>query len=178
METAACLLLSCRFCARHPGPLSPVLGSPQVFRFCRPKCHKAFQKKRNPRKIRWTKAFRRAAGKEMKVDSTFEFEKRRNKPVKYDRELMGATIRAMKRVQQIQKAREDRYFDKRMSLAKEAEKEAAKIEIAEGLDLVKPAVVREKEKEKAVAAVAKEAKKKEKAGGAKAKEGKVKMEVE
>ncbi|CAN0490344.1 unnamed protein product, partial [Ectocarpus sp. 8 AP-2014] len=70
----------------------------KVFRFCRSKCHKNFTRKRNPRKSKWTKAFRRAAGKEMSVDTTFDFEKRRNRPVKYDREAMGKTLLAMKKV--------------------------------------------------------------------------------
>lgn len=144
----------CYFCS---GPCYPghgmmfVRNDSKIFRFCRPKCHRAFIKKRNPRKVRWTKAFRKAAGKEMKVDATFEFEKRRNKPVKYDRELMGATIRAMKRVAEIQKAREDRFYAKRMAGVEEAEKERAKVELAEGIDLVKPAIVRERE-EKVLAA--------------------------
>ena len=108
----------------------------QVFRFCRPKCHKAFLRKRNPRKVKWTKAFRKSAGKEMKVDSTFEFEKRRNKPVRYDRELMGATIRAMKRIGEIQQAREKRFYTNRMKGRKAVEKSQRAIEIAQNIDLV------------------------------------------
>lgn len=78
-------------------------------------------------------------------DATFEFEKRRNKPVKYDRELMGATIRAMKRVSEIQKARDARHWDKRMALAKASEKEANAIEIAESIHLVAPSLARKAE---------------------------------
>ncbi|ERE68270.1 putative ribosome biogeneis protein RLP24-like protein [Cricetulus griseus] len=48
----------------------------KVFRFCKSKCHKNFKKQQNPRQVRWTKAFRNAAGKELMVDISFEFEKR------------------------------------------------------------------------------------------------------
>jgi large subunit ribosomal protein L24e len=66
--------------------------------------------KRNPRKVRWTKAFRKAAGKEMTIDSTFEFEKRRHIPVRYDREHMQKTVDAIKRIQEIKSKRERQFY--------------------------------------------------------------------
>ena len=64
--------------------------------------------KRNPRKLKWTKAYQGSC-KGDDGDSTFDFEKRRNRPEKYDREVMANT-HAMKTVQRIQKAREDRFY--------------------------------------------------------------------
>ncbi|EJT98316.1 hypothetical protein DACRYDRAFT_118622 [Dacryopinax primogenitus] len=112
----------CYFCSTnvYPGHGSAfVRNDAKVFRFCSSKCNKNFKMKRNPRKVRWTKAFRKAAGKEMIVDSTFEFEKRRNVPVRYDRELMATTLKAMKRIGEIRQRRERAFFKNRMAVAKE-----------------------------------------------------------
>lgn len=70
--------------------------------------------KRNPRKVKWTKAFRAGAGKEMTLDTTLEFEKRRNVPVRYNRQLVGTTIKAMKRVAEIKAKRELVEYKKRV----------------------------------------------------------------
>lgn len=53
-----------------------------------------FTRKKNPRKLKWTKAFRKAAGKELTLDPAFEFEKQRNVPVQYNRELWQKTGRS------------------------------------------------------------------------------------
>lgn len=78
----------------------------------------------------------------MAVDSTFEFEKRRNRPVKYDRDLMGKTIVAMNRVQQIKEKREERFFASRMNDAKAEKKKQARVEIEKSIELLAPAVAK------------------------------------
>lgn len=78
--------------------------------------------KRNPRKVKWTKAFRKAAGKEMTIDSTIDFEKRRNVPVRYDRELVQTTIKAMKRIGEIKNKREHAFWKNRMAVAREKQR--------------------------------------------------------
>jgi large subunit ribosomal protein L24e len=122
-----------------------VRNDSKQFRFCRSKCHRNFSKKRNPRKVAWTKAYRKTRGKEMAVDSTFDFEKRRNRPVKYDRDLMGRTILAMQKVETIQSARENRFFDHRMKDAKAEKKIQARVEIEKSIELLAPAVANREE---------------------------------
>merc|ERR1711890_208626 len=94
----------------------------KVFHFCRSKCHKAFKRKKNPRKAKWTKAFRKSAGKELAVDPSFEFEKKRNIPVKYDRELWANTVTAMQRVEEIKNKRQAHHIFQRMKMAKKIQK--------------------------------------------------------
>ena len=89
------------------------------FRFCRSKCHKAFKQRRNPRKLKWTKAFRKAAGKELAVDSTLTFAQRRNVPVRYNRELVATTLKAMARIEEIRQKRERAFYKNRMRGNKE-----------------------------------------------------------
>jgi large subunit ribosomal protein L24e len=92
--------------------------------------------KRNPRKLKWTKAFRKSAGKEMVVDSTLTFAARRNVPVRYNRDLVAKTLKAMERVSEIRQKRERVFYKKRMAGNKEREKEANRKLVAENEHLL------------------------------------------
>ena len=72
----------------------------------------------------------------MSVDTTFDFERLRHRPVKYDRELMKKTVRAMDRVQEIKSAREKRFWDKRMEPNKKMQEQRDLKEVEQGLDLI------------------------------------------
>lgn len=95
-----------------------------------------FKMKRNPRKLKWTKAFRKAAGKEMTVDSTLQFAARRNVPVRYDRDLMAKTLKAMERVSEIRQRRERVFYKKRMAGKRERELANARKLVAENEHLL------------------------------------------
>lgn len=115
-------IYSCHFCSSpvYPGHgIMFVRNDAKEFRFCRSKCHKAFKQRRNPRKLKWTKAFRKAAGKELAVDSTLTFSARRNVPVRYNRDLVATTLKAMARVEEIRQKRERAFYKNRMKGNKE-----------------------------------------------------------
>ncbi|WVQ86094.1 hypothetical protein IAT38_008262 [Cryptococcus sp. DSM 104549] len=131
----------CYFCSTnvYPGHGTMfVRNDAKCFRFCSSKCHKNFKMKRNPRKVRWTKAFRRSNGKEMVVDTTFEFEKRRNVPVRYDRELVASTLKAMERVSEIRAKREKAFWKNRMSGNAAKNMRDTALDIERHLELVQP----------------------------------------
>ncbi|CAC5400808.1 probable ribosome biogenesis protein RLP24 [Mytilus californianus] len=152
-------LEKCYFCSStvYPGHgIQFVRNDCKIFRFCRSKCHRAFKKKRNPRKAKWTKAFRKAAGKELTVDPSFEFEKRRNVPVKYDRELWQTSIKAMKRIEEIRIKRQNQYILNRLKKGKELRKEADVKEVEKNIHLIRAPGAKGKQLERKMVQVIKE----------------------
>merc|ERR1719402_580051 len=130
----------CYFCGSsvYPGKgVRFVRNDCKIFNFCRSKCHKNFKKKKNPRKAKWTKAFRKSSGKELASDPSFEFEKRRNIPVKYDRELWSNTIKVMQRVEEIKNKRQAHHIFQRMKIAKKIQKQKDIKEVERDLALIK-----------------------------------------
>lgn len=93
-----------------------LFGHAKIFRFCRSKCHKNFKMKRNPRKVKWTKAYRKLHGKELTQDATFEFERRRNRPERYNREVVEQTLKAMKKIDEVRVQREAKFWESRCDL--------------------------------------------------------------
>ena len=107
-------------CSVYPGHgIKFVRNDCSSFLFCGSKCHKHFKAKRNPRKVKWTKVSRAIRGKEMVNDNVFDFEQRRNRPVRYDRELYTNVVQAMKSVERIRRMRVSRFHRTRHLMQRE-----------------------------------------------------------
>eukprot|EP00271_Cylindrocystis_brebissonii_P008990 TRINITY_DN23559_c0_g1_i1.p1 TRINITY_DN23559_c0_g1~~TRINITY_DN23559_c0_g1_i1.p1 ORF type:complete len:178 (-),score=41.28 TRINITY_DN23559_c0_g1_i1:646-1179(-) len=133
-------LEKCWFCSStvYPGHgIAFVRNDAKTFRFCRSKCHKNFKMKRNPRKVKWTKAYRRVHGKDLAVDTTFELERKRNRPERYDRNVVADTVKAMKRIGEIQEKRQAKFWEKRMAGKKAQEASEAVAELQQNIHMVK-----------------------------------------
>ncbi|XP_065856662.1 probable ribosome biogenesis protein RLP24 isoform X2 [Euphorbia lathyris] len=132
-------LEKCWFCSStvYPGHgIQFVRNDAKIFRFCRSKCHKNFKMKRNPRKVKWTKAYRRLHGKDMTEDTTFEFERKRNRPERYDRNLAENTLKAIKKIVKIRNDRGIKHIEKRKMGKKLKERKEAQKELEQGIHLV------------------------------------------
>ena len=138
---------TCYFCS---GPIYPghgivfVRNDSKMFRFCRSKCHRAFKAKKNPRKIRWTKAYRKTHGKELVTDPVYDFEQIKDTAIKYNRNVWVDTIQAMEKLDKIRTERENKFFDMRMRKAKKTQKEIIKKDLIRHEMLISDPKIREK----------------------------------
>uniref|UniRef100_A0A915J0E2 Probable ribosome biogenesis protein RLP24 n=1 Tax=Romanomermis culicivorax TaxID=13658 RepID=A0A915J0E2_ROMCU len=133
-------LEKCYFCSStiYPGHgITFVRNDCTIFRFCRSKCRKSFNMKRNPRKVKWTKASRKARGKDLVQDSVLDFEKRRNESVQYNRELWDQVVDAAKTSQQIKDKRAGQYIKARLDKGKVLRKRQDLKNLEKNIHLIK-----------------------------------------
>ena len=103
-----------------------------------------FKAKKNPRKTRWTKAYRKTHGKELVSDPVYEFEKSRDTPMKYNRNIWTDTVQAMDKLSILRKKREDRFFERRMKRAQHDKNEIIKSNLMKHEQLISNPKIREK----------------------------------
>merc|ERR1711988_310358 len=99
--------------------------------------------------MKWTKAYRKTHGKELMYDTTLDFEKKKEEPVKYNRDLYVKTVQAMGRIQEIKQAREKRFKNARIKDAKKRNVAAIDRLLVDKADYIKNKEVRDKYKTRA-----------------------------
>lgn len=154
----------CSFCGApvYPGHGQIFIRNDcKIFRFCTGKCRKNFGMKRNPMKLKWTKTFRKANGKELAVDSTMDFERRRHCPVKYNRELVQDTLKIMKRVEEIKQRRQRDLYERRMEKSKVQEKRDAVTALKHNIDWIEDVELKHQARDDMVAVQSEMEKKRE-----------------
>merc|ERR1712151_1032097 len=80
-----------------------------------------------------------AHGKEMTLDSVFNFEKKRLTPTRYNRDLMVKTVQAMQVVDRIKQVRKERFTKKRLAEQIRKRQTSAEKEVARGAHLLEGA---------------------------------------
>ncbi|PHT43432.1 putative ribosome biogenesis protein RLP24 [Capsicum baccatum] len=85
---------------------------------------------------------------EMKMkakDSTFEFERKRNRPKRYDRNVTDNTLKAIKKIDKIRVYREERHIAKRMKGKKAKDQREAAKELEQNIHLIEAPAAPNKE---------------------------------
>merc|ERR1719197_83242 len=104
--------------------------------------------------MRWTKAYRKTHGKELMYDSILDFEKRREEPVRYNRDLYIKTVQAIGKIEKIKQAREKRFKNARIKEAKRRNVDAIDRLLVRRPEYIKDKAVSDKYKEKNRASIA------------------------
>lgn len=80
----------------------------------------------------------------MTQDSTFEFERKRNRPERYDRNVTENTLKAIKKIDKVRVDREARHHAMRMKGKKTMERREAAKELEQSIHMVKaPALLQQ-----------------------------------
>lgn len=89
-----------------------------MFNFCRSKCLKAFKRKKNPRKTKWTKIHRMVRKKETTVIT----ERRMNEPVPLNQDILAESISRIPQILEINQKNADLYIRDRILSEREKKK--------------------------------------------------------
>lgn len=100
--------------------------------------------------MRWTKAWRKSHGKELTKDTVFEFEKKRNEPLIYNRETYVDTVQAMEKISEIANHREVRHIEARKKASKRSLVHTMEIVAEKHAHIIEEPKLREKMKSKKI----------------------------
>jgi len=141
----------CYFCGSpiYPGHgMQFIRNDCRVFKFCRSKCHRHFKAKHNPKKLRWTKSYRKTHGKELLYDKTLEFEQHKDEPVRYNRDMYVKTVAAMARVEEVKQERQLKHWRSRMAISKDSNRKAVINELKKHSKLIQNPTVKKRMEER------------------------------
>ena len=100
--------------------------------------------------MKWTKAWRKSHGKELTKDTVFEFEKKRNEPLIYNRDTYVNTVQAMQKISDIATSRESRFIETRMKASKRKQINTLDVVAEKHAHLIEEPKLREKIKTKKI----------------------------